>query len=63
MFRNNYKDGAKEGPQESYFENGQLSIIGNCNDGVVEGPWEEYDKSGELKSRGIYKNGQLVLDC
>ena len=52
------KNGKREGPWVSYFENGQLWDKGDYKNGEREGPWVTYFESGQLDSKGTWKNGK-----
>ena len=52
------KNGKREGPWVSYFENGQLWDKGDYKNGEREGPWVSYFESGQLDSKGTWKNGK-----
>ena len=52
------KNGKRDGPWVSYFENGQLWDKGDYKNGEREGPWVSYFESGQLDSKGTWKNGK-----
>ena len=52
------KNGKREGPWVSYFENGQLWDKGDYKNGEREGPWVSYFGNGQLDSKGIWKKGK-----
>ena len=52
------KNGKREGPWVSYFENGQLWDKGDYKNGEREGPWVSYFENGQLDSKGTWKNGK-----
>ena len=52
------KNGKREGPWVSYFENGQLWDKGDYKNGKEEGPWVAYYDNGQLYLKGEYKNGK-----
>jgi antitoxin component YwqK of YwqJK toxin-antitoxin module len=52
-----YKDDVKDGPSESYYDNGQLDYKLNYKNGVEDGPFETYYGNGQLRSKGTYRNG------
>ena len=58
LFEINYKDGLPDGSFKSYYEDGQLKIMGNYNQGKEDGPFEKYHDNGKLKYKGNYKQGQ-----
>ena len=53
--RGTYKDGKKEGPFETHFEDGSIGR-GTFKNDKMEGSYELYDKSGQLMIKGIYKD-------
>ena len=57
-----FKDGKKDGPWVSYWENGQLSDQGTYKDGKLHGPWVSYWENGNVweKYTGTYKDGVKV---
>lgn len=54
-----YKNGVRNGPSITYFENGQIAGEINFVDGKMEGLFKAYYESGKLKMEAIYKNGLL----
>lgn len=52
------KEDIKDGPYETFYENGQLVEKGNFKNGKPEGLFEEYYDNGQLKTKGNYKNGE-----
>ena len=46
------KNGKREGPWVSYFENGQLWDKGDYKNGEREGPWVSYFENGQLEHKG-----------
>ena len=52
------KNGKREGPWVSYFDNGQLWDKGDYKNGEREGPWVSYFENGQLDSKGTWKNGK-----
>jgi antitoxin component YwqK of YwqJK toxin-antitoxin module len=57
--RQTYRDGRRDGPSESFHENGQLDITGNLTDGKRNGLFKTFDENGQLETRGNYKDGEL----
>ena len=61
-----FKNGKKEGPWVSYWENGQLKMKGDYKNRSREGPWVRYRSNilndGQLDQElsGTYKNGVKV---
>ncbi|WP_152286754.1 toxin-antitoxin system YwqK family antitoxin [Flavicella marina] len=55
-----YEDGDHQGEWRTYYENGQLTIIGKWNYGKRDGEWKKYHENGKLESIGKYKNGKTV---
>ena len=53
-----FEDGKKDGPYETYYENGQLEYKGSYKDGELDGLFETYYENGELRSKLSYKNGE-----
>ena len=51
-----FKNGKKEGPWVTYYDNGQLEPKGNYKNGKWDGPWIGYRRSGRLYWKGDYKN-------
>ena len=52
------KDGKKDGPWVSYYENGQLSVKGTYKVGQLYGPYTLYHYAGQLEGKGTYKDGK-----
>ena len=57
--RQTYRDGRRDGPSESFHENGKLSVKTNFIDGKLEGLYEGFDESGNLIRTQTFKNGEL----
>jgi len=57
-----YKNGKKDGPWVSYWDNGQLDSKGTYKDGKKDGPWVSYLKDGTVyeSSTGTFKDGEKV---
>ena len=55
-----YKNGKKDGPFVSYYDNGKLKYKGTFKDGKQDGPWVGYHNNGQLYFQGTYKNGVKV---
>ena len=53
-----FKNGNKEGPWVSYWDNGQLQAKGSFKNGKQEGPWVSYLYNGQCLEEGDYKNGK-----
>jgi len=51
------KDEIYDGPNEYYFEDGQLFQQCFYKNGLLEGSFEEYHPNGQLYRRCVYKNG------
>ena len=52
-----YKDGRRDGVEESYYENGQLEEKITFKDGEPNGTYEEYYENGQLREKRTYKDG------
>ena len=52
-----YKDGKKDGLEESFYENGQLEYQKNYKDGKEDGLFEGFYENGQLKFKLLFKNG------
>ena len=52
------KNGIKDGPWVSYYDNGQLESKGTYKNDKKEGPWVYYHENGKLFSKGTYKDGK-----
>ena len=52
--------GERDGPYESYHENGQLWVKGTYNAGERDGAYEVYRENGQLQESGMYRAGQRV---
>ena len=50
------RNGKKDGPWVSYYENGQLQSRGTFKDGKKEGPAVGYHDNGQLLIKGTYKD-------
>ena len=50
-------DEIKDGPYETYWDNGRLREKGTWKDGELDGPYEEYHENGQLEYGGNYKDG------
>ncbi|PHR68815.1 MAG: hypothetical protein COA67_12220 [Lutibacter sp.] len=48
------------GTWKSYYENGQISQIGNYKNNKESGVWKEYHKNGQLELIGSYDNGDEI---
>ena len=46
------------GPDEVYFENGQLKAKGTYKDGKWHGPYESYHQNGQAWKKGTYTDGK-----
>lgn len=53
-----YKDGQKDGPFKSYFENGQPEFEITYKDGKLNGPFKNYYNNGQPEFEMTYKDGQ-----
>ena len=51
------KNGAEEGEQRWYEENGEIRAYCNYKNGKLNGPWIEYYPTGYYKAYGWYLNG------
>ena len=58
QYRFNLKDGERDGPFETYYENGQLRMKGTMKDGEWDGPGESYHDNGQLKEKGTLKDNE-----
>ncbi|MEH6469104.1 MAG: hypothetical protein V7725_05780 [Porticoccus sp.] len=56
--RIHYKDGKKDGLEESFYRNGRLHFRVNYKDGQEDGLTEYFHTNGQLKSRVTYKDGK-----
>lgn len=56
--RIHYKDGKKDGLEESFYRNGRLHFRVNYKDGQEDGLTEYFHTNGKLKSRATYKDGK-----
>jgi len=50
----------KDGPQETFYENGQLKSRYNYKDDELDGPHENFHENGQLQWRMYTKDGKLV---
>ena len=50
-------DEIRDGPYETYWDNGRLREKGTWKDGEPDGPYEEYHENGQLESKGTIKDG------
>ena len=75
MAKSNYKDDKWDGPEEFYYDNGQLKRKGIWKDSKKEGFWVFYNKDGTKRftafkmhsftvdeGTGTYKNNKKVSD-
>ncbi len=53
------ENGNRQGPFESYYDNGQLRAKCTYKDGKFDGSYEEYHKNGQLYKKCTYKNGKI----
>ncbi|MBT6768730.1 MAG: toxin-antitoxin system YwqK family antitoxin [Opitutales bacterium] len=53
-----FEDGKKDGPYETYYENGQLKSKGSHKDGEQDGLWEWYNENGQIELKGSFKDGK-----
>ena len=52
-----FKNGVKDGLSESFYFNGQLSLIENYKNNQLDGLRESFYKNGQLKESGVFKKG------
>mgnify|MGYP001304889166 CR=1 FL=1 len=53
-----YKKGVRHGVWAKYYQNGQLTYVGNAKKGEIDGYYKHYHKeNGLLKEEGRMKNG------
>ena len=58
-WKGSIKNGLKEGPWVTYYDNGQLRYKGDYKNGYQEGMWVYYSLlNGQLIRQGNYKNGK-----
>ena len=55
-----YKAGEKQGVFQTWYNSGQLMIIGQYNAGHQDGTWIYYDEKGGISKKEIYHEGSLV---
>ena len=48
--------------KKEYYENGQVFIQENYKDGELDGESFNFNEDGSLRSKGVYKNGELIGD-
>jgi antitoxin component YwqK of YwqJK toxin-antitoxin module len=48
----------RDGPFQSFYENGQISAEGHYEDGLETGVWSTYHDNGQPASRGRYQAGR-----
>ena len=48
----------RDGPYESYHENGQLWVKGTYNMGEYHGPYERYHENGQLAGKTTWNMGE-----
>ena len=53
-----FKDGKKDGPWVTYWDNRQLRAKGTYKDEKRDGPWVTYWFNGQLRTKGTYKDGK-----
>jgi hypothetical protein len=60
--RGSFKDGKRDGPWVSYWDNGQLWSKGTYKDGMKVGPWVGFLQDGTVneKDTGTFKDGVKV---
>ncbi len=56
--RIHYKEGKKDGLEESFYRNGRLHFRINYKNGQEDGLAEYFHTNGQLKSRATYKDGK-----
>ena len=56
--KNNYLMGRKNGPSESFYQNGKLKAVGKYVDNIREGSWSWFRPSGSLHRRGQFLSGK-----
>jgi hypothetical protein len=54
--------GEYTGVFESYYENGQLTVMRTYEDGELHGPYETYYLNGQLRSKAIYTTGEQCAE-
>ena len=50
--------GERDGPYESYHENGQLWGKLTYAAGELDGPYEDYNENGQLLQKGVWNMGE-----
>ena len=58
LFYEHLSPNLANGTYETYYANGQLSIIATYKDGIPDGLHESYYENGQPMYRGTYKNGK-----
>ena len=53
-----FKDGKKDGPSVTFWDNGRIAQKGTYKDGEYDGLWIEVYETGQLYSKGTYKDGR-----
>tara|TARA_Y100001934_G_C11952003_1_gene585361 strand:+ start:108 stop:644 length:537 start_codon:yes stop_codon:yes gene_type:complete len=58
QFQQTFKDGKRQGYQETYYKNGQLNSKTNWKDGTKHGLSVEYYENGQLMMTSNWKDGE-----
>ena len=59
-FRSNFKNGAKDGQEFEYYDNGSVKYIRNYKNGLLDGKFKLMDEFANSVSEGNYKKGKKV---
>jgi antitoxin component YwqK of YwqJK toxin-antitoxin module len=58
MTQQTFVDGAPQGVQTYWFEDGQTKLEVEYDNGAKEGPWQEWYPNGQLRAKGSYSKGK-----
>ena len=59
-FEHMHKEGEQDGPERSWYKNGQLKCLKNYSNGKLDGVLKEWYENGQLQLERSYKNGRAV---
>jgi len=53
-----YQNGVRNGPYETYYQNGQIEVQTNYLNGELHGLYEKYFSNGQIEIQTNYQNGK-----
>jgi hypothetical protein len=55
-----YVDGAEDGPEKTWYLNGQLEYVGENKLNLGHGPYKAWYQSGQLQREGLFEWGYII---